>query len=165
MCNPNPRAAGQAHRHMPDEKAWAWVGDVVANYKRWEKGALKQTVASVRLAQARIEDARATAISTAQQAVVSVEAGCAKTAEQAQETAKGHFRAFPEAVVGGGAVLASGLIGVGPRRFMLAVLAIGVGMRQPLSVKYGDNVAEASATLSTMLRESAEAAGMLSTPK
>ena len=44
---------------MDQETAWAWLGDVYARFKTWERASLNATVVNARAVQAKAEDRKA----------------------------------------------------------------------------------------------------------
>ena len=149
-----------------EPRAWAWLGAVYERYVEVEARGLKTAVARLRAAQADLEAARTAALDSAASARASAERRSEQLADEAWTALKRGKSAYPEAVVGGGAVAYNlALRTFAPRRSLLVALGLAFGLRSSLSDKFGEGVLAWSAWLSDAARSKAEEVGLLPPPK
>ena len=149
-----------------EPRAWAWVGSVYDRYVEAEERGLKTAIARLRDAQAHLEAARTAALDSAASASASAERRGEEAANEAMAALKRGESAYPEAVVGGGAVATNlALRTFAPRRSLIVAFGLAVSLRTSLSDKFGADVLAWSAWLSDAARSKAEEAGLLPPPK
>ena len=146
---------------MDQETAWAWLGDVYARFKTWERASLNATVVNARAVQAKAEDMRIAAHEGALAAKAGFDAQVKQVERFATDSVFSACSAYPEAVVGGVTVSASLLMRGAPKRTMLTCLCASAALRSKLADKWGDDLARANKQASSFCQSRAEAMGLL----
>lgn len=157
---------------MAGEDAWAWVPVMFERYRAWEQATVKQTSAAVRSTFEAALATREVASSWACSLPDKAKAHAADAAARCRSSVQRATCDYPEGVIigtslGMGCALGAAngsMLGRAPRRLALAGMCVAYYLREPLSAKWGNDVAATSSSLSDALKAKAEAAGLLPSP-
>ena len=134
------------------EPRWAWVGEAVERYKQKETGAIRGLISQGHSTVQRARDQRDEAIATADRISSTASAHFQMSVDRAWDGIWATTDAQPVPVIGAATLAFVGLVGWAPRRTFLFSLAAAFALRRSIALQHGQQLAEASGSLSQLCR-------------